>query len=295
MNELMFAIELLLTGLLTGLMYSMVALGFVLILKASGVFNFAQGAMSLFAALTVVALQPHVGLFFALILGAAVMVAFGVATERLLLRPLTGATPLTIFMATVAVASILEGAAQIIFGSEARSLKLDIPQKPFEVAGILVSPPDLLAAAVAGIFVVALSLFFKYTKTGLGLRAVADDHAAAQVVGMSLRRLRAVAWALAGVVALTAGVIWGSRIGVSFGMSVIALKALPVLIIGGVESIPGVIFGGLIVGAAEALGEAYIGPLVGGGVQDVMAYAVALAFLLVRPYGLFGQPTLRRV
>lgn len=295
MNELMFALELLVTGCLTGLMYAMVALGFVLILKASGVFNFAQGAMSLFAALVVVALQPKIGLGLAIVVGVAVMVLFGVITERVVLRPLSGATPLTIFMATIAVASILEGAAQIIFGSEARSLKLPISQKPFDAGGILLSPQDLFAAGVAGVFVAGLALFFRYTRTGLGLRAMADDHAAAQVVGMSLRRLRAVAWALCGVVALTAGVIWGSRIGVHFGMAVIALKALPVLIIGGVESIPGVIFGGLIVGASEALGEAYIGPIVGGGVQDVMAYAVALLFLLVRPHGLFGQAALRRV
>lgn len=295
MNDLVFGVELLVTGLLTGLMYSMVALGFVLILKASAVFNFAQGAMSLFAALAVVGLQPHVGLVAALVITAVMMCLLAIVAERFVFRPLTGADPLTVFMATVALAAILEGAAQIIWGSEARTLKLGIRQEPFDIAGVFVSPLDLIAAAVAGIFVTALALFFRYTKVGLGLRAVADDHAAAQVIGISLRKLWAVAWALAGIVALAAGVIWGSRIGVHFGLAVIALKALPVLIVGGVESISGVIFAGLIIGAAEALGEGFIGPMVGGGVQDVMAYVVALIFLIVRPYGLFGQQASRRV
>ena len=295
MNDLVFGLELLVTGLLTGLMYSMVALGFVLILKASAVFNFAQGAMSLFAALAVVGLQPHVGLVAALVITAVMMCLLAIVAERFVFRPLTGADPLTVFMATVALAAILEGAAQIIWGSEARTLKLGIRQEPFDIAGVFVSPLDLIAAAVAGIFVTALALFFRYTKVGLGLRAVADDHAAAQVIGISLRKLWAVAWALAGIVALAAGVIWGSRIGVHFGLAVIALKALPVLIVGGVESISGVIFAGLIIGAAEALGEGFIGPMVGGGVQDVMAYVVALIFLIVRPYGLFGQQASRRV
>jgi len=295
MGDLTFGVELLITGLLIGLMYSMVALGFVLIYKASGVYNYAQGAMTLFAALTVVGLLPHIGLFWSLAATTVVMCALGILSERLVFRPLKRSSPLTLFMGTVGLASILEGGAQIVWGSQPRGLKLGLPLDPLQIHGVYISKPDLFAAAVAGAFVIALTLFFKRTKIGLGLRAIADDYAAAQVVGIRLNKVWAVAWALAGIVAIAAGVLWGSRIGVHFGMSTIALKALPVLIIGGIDSLAGAIVGGLIVGAAEALGEGFIGGYVGGGVQDIMAYLVALLFLAFMPSGLFGQRIIRRV
>ena len=295
MGELLFGIELAITGMLTGLMYSMVALGFVLIYKASSVFNFAQGAMTLFAALTVVGLTMHVGLLAALAVTAVVMCVVAVGAERIVFRPLMGSSQLTIFMGTVGFASILEGAAQIVWGTKPRGLQLGIPTHPFKLGELIVSPADLVAGAVALVLVIGILLFFKYTKIGLGLRAIADDAAAAQVVGIPLRRVWAVAWALAGIVAIASGVLWGSRIGVHFAMSLIALKALPVLIIGGIDSVAGVIVAGLIVGAAEALGEGFIGTHIGGGVQDVMAYVVALLFLMFKPAGLFGQPLIQRL
>jgi branched-chain amino acid transport system permease protein len=295
MSDLIYGIELLTTGVFTGLMYSMVALGFVLIFKASSVFNYAQGAMTLFAALTVVGLMPHLGLAGSLLATVVVMCVMAVVAERIVFRPLMGSSPLTIFMGTVGFASILEGVAQIAWGTKPQGLKLDIPVEPLKVGEILVSRQDLFAAAVAGVFVAALVWFFRRTRTGLALRAIADDPAAAQVVGIKLRRVWAIAWALAGIIAIAAGVLWGSRIGVHFAMSLIALKALPVLIIGGIDSVAGVIVAGMIVGAAEALGEGFIGTHIGGGVQDVMAYIVALLFLMFRPSGLFGQSTILRV
>lgn len=295
MGDVIFAIELLVTGLLIGLMYSMVALGFVLIFKASSVFNFAQGAMTLFAGLTVVGLLPYVGLLMSLLITAVVMCLVAMGAERIVFRPLMGSSQLTVFMGTVGFASILEGAAQIVWGTKPRGLKLGIPSDPLKIGEVFVSKPDMFAAAIAALLVVGMVLFFQRTKIGLGLRAIADDPAAAGVVGIPLRRVWAVAWALAGLVAIASGVLWGSRIGVHFAMSLIALKAIPVLIIGGIDSIAGVIVAGLIVGAAEALGEGFIGTYIGGGVQDVMAYVVALLFLMFRPSGLFGQTTIQKM
>jgi branched-chain amino acid transport system permease protein len=295
MNDLIFAAELAITGVLIGLLYSMIALGFVLIFKASAVFNFAQGAMTLFSALTLVGLMPLLGFWLALLGTIIVMCLVAVFAERVIFRPLVGGSPLVIFMATLGLAFILEGAAQMIWGTQPHGLKLGLPVEPLRLGEIFVSKSDLISAAAAGIMVLLLILFFQRTKVGLGLRAIADDHVAAQSVGIDLRKVWAIAWILAGVVALAAGMLWGSRIGVHFAMSLIALKALPVLIIGGIESIPGAIVGGVIVGVAEALGEGFIGPFVGGGVQDVMAYIVALIFLLVRPYGIFGQEAIARV
>ena len=295
MNDLIYAAELLISGLLIGLRYAMVALGFVLIYKASGVFNFAQGAMTLFAALTVVGLMQSVGLVTALVLTAVIMAVLGVAIERIAFRPLIGASPLTIFMATVGVGYILEGGAQAVWGTRPRGLDLGLPDEPIVLGGVFISQQDLYAALASGLFVVLLILFFYRTKTGLGLRAIADDSGAAQAAGVPLKRVWAVVWALAGLIAIAAGVLWGSRIGVHFAMSLIALKALPVLIIGGIESIGGVIIAGLIVGAAESLGEGFLGPLVGGGIQDIMAYLAALLFLFLRPNGLFGQEAIKRV
>ncbi len=295
LNELLYATELLITGVLIGVMYAMVGLGFVLIYKASGVFNFAQGALTLFAALTFVGILSLSNFWVALATTAVIMAAIGVAAERFVFRPLTARPPLIIFMATVGFAYILEGSAQMIWGTQPRGLKFGMPIDPLQVAGIFISKADMIAAAVAAACVGLLIVFFQKTRIGLGLRAIASDHVAAVAVGIPLRHVWAVAWALAGLVALVAGMLWGSRIGVHFGMSLIALKALPVLIIGGIESIPGVIIAGMIVGAAEVLGEGFLGPLVGGGVQDVTAYVVALLFLIFRPYGLFGQRAIERV
>lgn len=295
MNDLVFAAELTITGVLIGLLYSMVALGFVLIFKASSVFNFAQGAMTLFSALTLVGLLPLVGFWLAFLGTVLVMCVVAVVAERVAFRPLIGSSPLVIFMATIGLAYILEGVAQMVWGTQPHGLRLGLPIDPLKLGGIFISKSDLISAGAAGALVVLLILFFQYTKIGLGLRAIANDQVAAQSVGIDLRKVWAIAWILAGLVALAAGMLWGSRIGVHFAMSLIALKALPVLIIGGIESIPGAIVGGMIVGVAEALGEGFIGPYVGGGVQDVMAYLVALVFLLIRPYGIFGQAAIERV
>jgi branched-chain amino acid transport system permease protein len=294
MGDLVYAVELLVTGLLIGVMYAMVALGFVLIYKASGVFNFAQGAMTLFAALTLVGLMPLIGFWAALVLTLVGMAGIAVAAERLIFRPLIARPPLVVFAATIGFAYVLEGGAQMVWGTQPRGLKLGLPTEPLMVFGVFVSTADLISAATAGLLVALLVLFFQHTKTGLALRALAADEVAAFSVGIPRRQVLRVAWALAGVVALAAGMLWGSRIGVHFGMTLIVLKALPVLIIGGIESIPGVILAGMMVGATEALGEGFVGPWVGGGVQDVAAYLIALLFLIVRPYGFFGQPAIER-
>ncbi|MEP9375905.1 branched-chain amino acid ABC transporter permease [Aquabacter sp. CN5-332] len=294
-GDLVYGTELAITGLLIGVMYSMVALGFVLIFKASAVFNFAQGAMTLFGALTVVGLSPLVGLPLALAAALVAMAVLAVAVERWVLRPLIGRSALTVFMATVGVAYALEGLAQLIWGNQPRGLKLDIPQAPLQLGGVYVSPPDLIGAAIAGVCVMLLVLFFQRTKLGLGLRAMADDPIAAQAMGVRVGRMWAVAWMLAGAVAIVAGVLWGSRIGVHFGMTQITLKALPILIIGGVDSIPGAIVAGLLVGAGEALGEGFLGPFVGGGVQEIVAYLGALLILTFRHQGLLGEKTIDRI
>ncbi|MFD1702590.1 branched-chain amino acid ABC transporter permease [Methylopila henanensis] len=294
-GDLIYGAELAITGVLIGVMYSMVALGFVLIYKASAVFNFAQGAMTLFAALTVVGLRPALGLPLAIAGALVAMAVLAVAVERFVLRPLIGRSPLTVFMATVGVAYALEGLAQLVWGNQPRGLKLDIPQAPIELGGVYLSPPDLIGAAVAAVSVMLLVLFFRRTRIGLGLRALADDPVAAQAMGVRVDRIWAVAWTLAGAISIVAGVLWGSRIGVHFGMTQITLKALPILIIGGIESIPGAILAGILVGAGEALGEGFLGPFVGGGVQEIVAYLGALLILSFRPQGLLGERTIDRI
>ncbi len=292
---LMFASELFVSGLLVGLLYAMVALGFVLIYKASDVFNFAQGAMTFLAALALVSVLPTLGWVGALLFAVALMVLLAVVFERLALRRLVGQPHLSLAMATIGLTSVIEGLAQAVWGTEPKGLHLGISPVPLNVGGILVSQGDLVGAAVAAVLVITLVLFFQRTRIGLGLRAVADDHEAALSVGIRLRVTWVLTWALSGIVALAAGILWGSRIGVHFSLSFVVLKALPVLIIGGIDSIPGAIVGGLIVGASENLAEGFIGPLVGGGVQEVFAYLIALIFLIVRPYGLFGRETIERV
>ena len=290
-----FFAEVLVGGLLSGVMYSLVAIGFVLIYKTSGVLNFAQGAMLLFAALTFVSLvERGVPFPLALLATFAIMVVLGVAIERVVLRPLVNKPPITLFMATLGLSYVIEGAAQLIWGTQVHGLDLGIDDTPFEVAGILISKFDLFAAAIAAAMVALLTAFFRYTRIGLSFRAVADDQFAAFAVGLRLPRIWATVWTAAGAVALVAGLLWGARLGVQFSLSLVVLKALPVLVLGGFDSILGAIVGGLLIGASEKLAEVYIGPFFGGGIESWFAYVVALAFLLVRPAGLFGQKLVER-
>ena len=295
-----FFFEVLIGGLLSGVMYSLVALGFVLIYKASGVFNFAQGSMVFFAALTFVGLLEH-GLSFWLAIPATllVMIVLGLAIERFVLRPLVNQPQITLFMATIGLAFFIEGLAQLIWGANARGLELGIQDEPLQwisdAAGINVSKFDLAAAGIAAVLVSSLALFFSRTRIGRALRAVADDHQAALAVGIPLQQIWGIVWAVAGAVALVAGLLWGARNGVQYALTFVALKALPVLILGGFESIPGAIVGGLIIGASEKLAEVYVGPHVGGGIEGWFPYVLALLFLLIRPEGLFGEKIIRRI
>jgi branched-chain amino acid transport system permease protein len=291
-----FLLEVLIGGLLSGVMYSLVAIGFVLIYKTSGVLNFAQGAMVLFAALTFVGiLERGVPFFVSLLITLLIMAVLGVAVERTVLRPLVNRPPITLFMATLGLAYILEGAAQLIWGAQVHGLNLGFDDKPIAVGDVLVSSFDLFAAAVAATMVASLSAFFRFTRTGLAFRAVADDQFAALAVGLRLPVIWAIVWTAAGFVALVAGLLWGARLGVQFSLSLIVLKALPVLVLGGFDSILGAIVGGLLVGASEKLAEVYIGPLFGGGIEIWFAYVAALALLLIRPSGLFGVKLVERV
>ncbi|MBI3453055.1 MAG: branched-chain amino acid ABC transporter permease [Rhodospirillales bacterium] len=351
---MLFFFEVLIGGLLSGVMYSLVALGFVLIFKASGVFNFAQGAMVLFAALTFVSLLklmgsevPGDGIFLlALVITLAAMMAVAVGTERFVLRPLVNQPLIVLFMATLGLNFFIEGLAQGIWGNDVHALELGISDRPVNLldlfagksavaptpiapvgpivdpvaptgsgqpdeivietvniaptaiivrGGILVSQFDLFAAAIAGLLVLTLALFFNYTRIGRALRAVADDHQAALSVGIPLQHVWAIVWAAAGLVALVAGLLWGSRLGVQFSLSLIVLKALPVLIVGGFTSISGAIVGGLIIGATEKLAEVYVGPIIGGALENWFPYALATIFLLFRPQGLFGEKIIERV
>jgi branched-chain amino acid transport system permease protein len=295
-----FFIEVLAGGLLAGVMYSLVALGFVLIYKASGVFNFAQGAMVFFAALTFVSLiERGMNVWLALLVTLAVMVVLGLATEKVVLRPLVNQPPITLFMATIGLTFVLEGLSQLVWGSQPHGLELGVPDVPMEwlsqKTNINISQFDLFASGVAGILVAVLAVFFQKTRIGRALRAVADDHQAALAVGIPLKQIWGIVWAVAGFVALVAGLMWGVRNGVQYALTFVALKALPVLILGGFESIAGAIVGGLIIGAAEKLAEVYLGPFVGGGIESWFAYVIALLFLLVRPQGLFGEKIIERV
>ncbi|MCZ6576373.1 MAG: branched-chain amino acid ABC transporter permease [Acidiferrobacterales bacterium] len=291
-----FFSEVVISGVLTGVMYSLVALGFVLIFKASGVFNFAQGAMVLFAALTLVGLMEHgVPVWLALILTMLVMVALAIAIERLMLRPLVNQEHIILFMATIGLTFFLEGLGELMWGSNVKMLDVGIPSESFEVGGILLNEFDLYAAAIGAALVTVLAVFFHKTSVGRALRAVADDHQAALSVGIPLKTIWIIVWSVAGIVAMVAGIMWGAKSGVQFSLSLIALKALPVLILGGFTSIPGAIVGGLIIGVGEKVAEIYWGPLVGGAIENWFAYMLALAFLLFRPQGLFGERIIERV
>ncbi len=296
MSSWSFFLEVLVGGLLSGIMYSFVALGFVLIYTASGVFNFSQGAMVLFSALTFVSLHERgLSLLAAFAATAAVMIALALAIERVVLRPLLNQPPIILFMATMGLAFFIEGLAQMVWGTQVHGLDLGIPDQPVAFGPVGVSQLDLAGAAVAALLVAVLAALFNYTRTGRALRAVADDPPAAQSVGISLRRIWAVVWAAAGLVALVAGLVWGARLGVQFSLSEVALKALPVLILGGFNSIAGAIFGGLVIGAFEKLAEVYIGAHLGGAIENWAPYVLAIAVLLIRPSGLFGAKAMARV
>jgi branched-chain amino acid transport system permease protein len=291
-----FFFEVLVGGLLTGVLYSLIALGFVLIFKASGVFNFAQGPMVLFAALCFIAFLDRGAPAWAALLGAtAVMVAMAVAIERMVLRPLVNQAPIILFMATIGLTFVIEGLAQVIWGSDVRRLDIGIPRDPVTVGGIQINTFDIVAGVTAAVLVSVLGVFFQYTRIGRALRAVADDNQAALSVGIPLKEIWVYVWSVAGFVALVTGVIWGSKLGVQFSLVLIALKALPVLILGGFTSIPGAIVGGLIIGAGEKVAEVFWGQAIGGAVEDWFAYVVALIFLMFRPQGLFGERIIERV
>jgi len=309
---LTFFFEVVISGLLAGVMYSLVALGFVLIFKASGVFNFAQGVMALFAGLTLSGLLSGTIPFthqvnsafamppwLAIAVTVVVMIVLAVAVERLILRHLINQEPIILFMSTLGLAYVLEGLGDILWGSDVKVLNLGLPSGAsdwmLDRFGLYVEKLEIVAALVAAALVMGLTLFFQKTRIGRAFRAVADDHQAALSVGISLHTIWAVVWAAAGVVALVAGVMWGSSSGIQFSLSLIALKALPVLILGGFESIPGAIVGGLIIGVGEKLSEVYLGPYVGGAIENWFAYMLALMFLLVRPQGLFGEKIIERV
>ena len=307
-----FFLETLLGGLMAGMLYSLVALGFVLIYKASGVFNFSQGAMVLFAALAMARFAEWipgwigidnsiVSALLAFILAGAVMFVVAWLIERLVLRHLVNQEGTTLLMATLGIGYFLDGIGQTIFGSNIYTIDIGMPKEPIFVldglfpGGLLINKEDLYAALIAAALVGLLSVFFQKTATGRALRAVADDHQAAQSIGIPLNRIWFIVWCVAGVVALVAGMIWGSKLGVQFSLTTVALRALPVVILGGLTSVPGAIIGGLIIGVGEKLSEVFLGPYVGGGIEIWFAYVLALVFLLFRPQGLFGEKIIDRV
>jgi len=313
--------EVVISGLLAGVMYSLVALGFVLIFKASGIFNFAQGVLALFAALTLVGIQTgqvpfghlintifgteirgfgfEVPELLSIAAAGLVMIALAWVIVRVVLRPLVNQEGIILFMVTIGLSFVLEGIGDLMWGANVKKLDVGLPDGPsdmiIDATGMFVNKLEIAAAIVAIILVVALTLFSQYTKMGRALRAVADDHQAALSVGISLETIWWIVWSVAGIVALVAGIMWGAKSGVQFSLSLIALKALPVLMLGGFTSIPGAIVGGLIIGVGEKLFDFYIGPMIGGATENWFAYMLALAFLLVRPQGLFGEKIIERV
>ncbi|MDP0926798.1 branched-chain amino acid ABC transporter permease [Paracoccus onubensis] len=327
MDQLIFAAEVFMNGLMTGVMYALVALGFVLIFKASGVFNYAQGVLALFAALTLVGIQQgqvpfahlinsifgtHLEYFgwtvpvvLAILLAGAVMVLLAFLIEKLVLQHLVGQEPIILFMATIGLAYFLEGLGDVMWGADIKNLDVGLPQGISESIesvsanwfgyGFFIDRLDIWAAIIAALLVTALVAFAQYTKQGRAMRAVADDHQAALSVGISLRFIWVMVWSIAGFVALVAGIMWGTKSGVQFSLSLIALKALPVLMLGGFTSIPGAIAGGLIIGVGEKMFEFFVGPMIGGATENWFAYVLALLFLVFRPQGLFGERIIERV
>ena len=299
-DSLLYFIEVTIGGLLAGVMYSLVALGFVLIFKASGIFNFAQGVMALFAALTLVGLMEKLGVpaWVAIIMTVGVMILLAWLIERMVLQHLVNQDPIILFMATIGLAYVLEGVGDLMWGSDVKVLNVGLPDGAVDWLydfNIYVTKLELVAAATAALLVAVLAIFFQKTRIGRALRAVADDHQAALSVGISLRTIWVIVWSVSGIVALVAGIMWGSGSGVQFSLSLIALKALPVLILGGFTSIPGAILGGLIIGVGEKWAEIYLGEYIGYAIENWFAYVLALAFLLIRPQGLFGEKIIERV
>ena len=291
-----FFIEVLINGLLVGIMYALVAMGFALIFKASDVFNFAQGDFSLLAGLALVGfLEMGMPVWLAIICTLIVMTILAYSTVFIIFRPLVARPPLILFMAAIGLSYLVQGIGQSIWGTDAKGLDIGIPDYPIILGEMFLSSFDLIFGVIAGLVLAGLVLFFQKTRTGRALRAVADDHEAALSVGIPLLRAWAAVWVIAGIVALVAGIAWGSRLGVQFSLSLIALKALPVLILGGIDSIPGAIVAGLLVGAFENLAEVFLGPYVGGGIQTFFPYLLALLFLWFRPYGMFGKEIIERV
>ncbi|AXT27771.1 branched-chain amino acid ABC transporter permease [Ruegeria sp. AD91A] len=326
-DQIIFGMEVILNGLMAGVLYALVALGFVLIYKASGIFNYAQGVMALFAAMTLVGIMngqvpfahlinatfgTHIHYFgwnvpalFAIVLTMGVMVLLAWCVQRFVMRHLVGQEPIILFMATIGLAYFLEGVADLMWGSEIKTLDVGLPQginlwideTTFNIFGygFFIDNLDIVATVIAALLVAALVAFSQYTKQGRAMRAVADDHQAALSVGISLNFIWVMVWSVAGFVALVAGIMWGTKSGVQFSLSLIALKALPVLMLGGFTSIPGAIVGGLIIGVGEKLFEFAIGPMVGGATENWFAYVLALIFLVFRPQGLFGEKIIERV
>ncbi len=307
-----FFLETLFGGLMVGMLYSLIALGFVLIYKASGVFNFAQGAMVLFAALAMARFAEWLPAWFgfestllanvgAFIVAVVAMIVVAYLVEKFALGKLVNQEGITLLMATLGISYFLDGAGQLLFGSSTYKIDVGMPKDPMIVlentfeGGLLLSREDIYAAVIAAALVTALTIFFQKTRVGRALRAVADDHQAAQSIGIPLSRIWIIVWSIAGFVALVAGIIWGSKLGVQFSISLVALKALPVVILGGLTSVPGAIVGGLLIGVGEKLSEIYLGPFVGGGIENWFAYVLALMFLLARPQGLFGDKIIDRV
>lgn len=307
-----FFLEALIGGLMSGMLYSLVALGFVLIFKASGVFNFAQGAMVLFAALAMARFAEWIPLWtgitskllanlIAFCIAMIIMVIVAWLIEKLVLGKLVNQEGVTLLMATLGITYFLDGFGQTLFGSAIYKIDVGMPKEPIFMfeniwqGGVLINQEDIVAALVAALLVAVLALFFQYTTTGRALRAVADDHQAAQSIGIPLNRIWVIVWSVAGFVALVAGVIWGSKLGVQFSLSLIALKALPVVILGGLTSVPGAIIAGLLIGVGEKLSEVFIGPYLGGGIEIWFAYVLVLFVLLIRPQGLFGEKIIDRV
>jgi len=329
-DQFYYAVEVTLNGLMAGVLYALVALGFVLIYKASGIFNYAQGVMALFAAMTLVGIMNgqvpfshlinaafgtnvhhfgwHVPALAAIVLTVGVMVALAWMVQQFVMRHLVNQEPIILFMATIGLAYFLEGISDLMWGSEIKTLNVGLPQGGSfwiedmtsglgsdDFYGFFIDNLDIVATVVAVVLVLALMAFSNYTKQGRALRAVADDHQAALSVGISLNFIWVLVWSVAGFVALVAGIMWGTKSGVQFSLSLIALKALPVLMLGGFTSIPGAIVGGLIIGVGEKLFEFSIGPLVGGATENWFAYVLALLFLVFRPQGLFGEKIIERV
>ena len=303
-----FYVEVVLGGLMAGVLYSLVALGFVLIFKASGVFNFAQGSMVLFAALCVARMAEKMPVWAAALLAIAIMVLFALIVERLVLRALVNQAAVVLLMATLGVSYFLDGFGQSVWGSDIYEINLGLPKAPVMIlgslfeGGVMINYDDVAATVLAALLVILLAQFFRETATGRALRAVADDHQAAQSIGIPLNRIWVIVWSVAGIVAIVGGVIWGGKLGVQFSISQVALKALPVVILGGFESVPGAIVGGLIIGVGEKMAEVFLAPplikafdLAGGGIENWFAYVLALLFLLVRPEGLFGERRIDRV